>query len=274
MTNVSTTQFSKGLPILGALIYLMVLLASGASFALSSMNGSVLPGGGAVSLGPAAPYNLIYQKDSAAITISWQWDAPSQGGCDSGLMSVRSGTTCCVDCTTFNTPSVDFIIEVSENNTPYRLVGFTSSKSYKYNLTYATSYKFRVKTREEFGYNAYAYSSVIVSPLITVTSKLAKPVLSNTQQDIPKGTAISISAPSGAAIKYKLINKDSSCTNSSWLNYSAPVAINSDKRLCAKATRSGWLESDIVFKDYVLTKYKNIIFIHTDLLGSPVAETQ
>ncbi|NMR25099.1 hypothetical protein HH219_05985 [Pseudoalteromonas sp. NEC-BIFX-2020_015] len=249
----SAAQFSKGLKILGALIYLMVLLTSSTSFALSSINGSVSPGGGAISLSPAPPYNLSYQKDSATITISWQWNAPSQGGCDSGLMSVRSGTTCCVDCTTFNTPSVDFIIEVSENNTPYRLVGPAFSQSYKYNLTYATSYKFRVKTREEVGYNAYAYSLAIVSPLITVSSKLAKPVLSNTQQDILKGTAISISASSGAAIKYKLINKGSSCTNSSWLSYNSPVTINSDKRLCTKATRSGWRESEVVFKDYSIT---------------------
>ena len=95
-------------------------------------------------------------------------------------------------------------------------------------------------------------------------------MLSNTQQDIPKGTAISISASSGATVKYKLINKGSVCTDSSWLNYSAPVAINSDKRLCAKATRSGWQDSDVVFKDYVLTKSQRKDIIPEQI--SPVSD--
>ncbi|TGE79790.1 hypothetical protein C7Y70_15895, partial [Pseudoalteromonas sp. KS88] len=81
--------------------------------------------------------------------------------------------------------------------------------------------------------------------------KLNAPSLSTSSSELIAGTAISITANNDEArLLYKLLAQGASCSQGSWTGYTAPVVLNSEKRLCAKSSKVGWSDSDVVANDY------------------------
>ncbi|MFK3859741.1 SpvB/TcaC N-terminal domain-containing protein [Pseudoalteromonas rhizosphaerae] len=81
--------------------------------------------------------------------------------------------------------------------------------------------------------------------------KLEKPSISPAVSEIIAGTLVTLSINnSDANLQYKLVQHGASCVNGAWLSYSTPVVLDSDAKLCAKATSLGWVDSDIEFNDY------------------------
>ena len=82
--------------------------------------------------------------------------------------------------------------------------------------------------------------------------KLNKPSIKPDLNKVTAGDNITITSNQNATIKYKLISLNASCTNSGWQS-SAPVfSLTQSKRVCAKAVKSNWSDSDITFKDFTV----------------------
>ncbi|NMR26830.1 hypothetical protein HH219_15060 [Pseudoalteromonas sp. NEC-BIFX-2020_015] len=231
---------------------------------------------------PKTPTNFNYALDGSSINISWN------GGTDGGNVSFSYGSStglltrsfgslpCNGSCDTSKT----FTVEVSENAGAYRvLTSSNTHNNYRFELTGKQNYRFRIKVVNVYTFTTpytYKSSGYLVSPLIAAPtqSKLNKPVISPSSTSISASTAISISSSQGGSHYYKLVNKGTVCGTSGFSQYMGTFTIRASKRVCAKAIKSGWINSDVSFKDFDTSNIKKVIFIHTDLLGSPVAETQ
>ena len=74
--------------------------------------------------------------------------------------------------------------------------------------------------------------------------------------------------------KYTLTSVGASCSEvSNWHESDGAISLTNSSRVCAKAISMENVESEIAFADFDVSSAKQIILIHTDLLGSPVAET-
>ncbi|MCF2910371.1 hypothetical protein L1285_18825 [Pseudoalteromonas sp. DL2-H2.2] len=116
-----------------------------------------------------------------------------------------------------------------------------------------------------------ANPSEYLSADLVVSNKLVKPLI------IKGETSMTITHPiTDAELSYAIVEKATSCNaaNVTWKKYIAAIAIdaNSNKpKICAKAVYN---QQYISFAEKrFLPVVKKIIFIHTDLLGSPILET-
>ncbi|MCH2087217.1 MAG: hypothetical protein MK175_08530 [Pseudoalteromonas sp.] len=154
-----------------------------------------------------------------------------------------------------------FEIEVSENSGPYRRVTTSLSSAYRtyyFSFTGAQTYRFRIKAVSAYTLTipyTYKSSQYLTGPLISISSqnKLNKPTISPSSQAVTVSTPISISSSQTASIIYKLVNKGSACGTTGFNALAGSFTLSSSKRVCAKATKSGWLDSDIAYKDYSVT---------------------
>ncbi|WP_105173589.1 SpvB/TcaC N-terminal domain-containing protein [Pseudoalteromonas sp. T1lg122] len=80
--------------------------------------------------------------------------------------------------------------------------------------------------------------------------RLNSPTITPVSSSITPDTLITLSSSQGAALKYKLVPKNQSCSDSSWQSYTTSFSISAAKRVCAKATKSGWADSQIIFRDF------------------------
>ncbi|MEI8646149.1 SpvB/TcaC N-terminal domain-containing protein [Pseudoalteromonas sp. Hal040] len=80
--------------------------------------------------------------------------------------------------------------------------------------------------------------------------RLNSPTIAPVSSSITPDTLITLSSSQGAALKYKLVPKNQSCSDSSWQSYTTSFSISAAKRVCAKATKSGWVDSQIIFRDF------------------------
>ncbi|WP_167542949.1 SpvB/TcaC N-terminal domain-containing protein [Pseudoalteromonas prydzensis] len=80
--------------------------------------------------------------------------------------------------------------------------------------------------------------------------KLNSPTLYPETASLGSESLITLVSPQSTTLKYKLIPQTQSCTNSDWENYSSGFSISSDIRVCAKASKAGWVDSNIVHRDY------------------------
>lgn len=233
--------------------------------------------------GVTAPTNFKYVRDNDAIKISWDWSLegeitvpppifPPQKSPDSYDMRSRGRFSFSID------------VEVSELiNNSYRLISNSPHNYYTYNsLLHPTIIKFRVRAkRVNHSTDQTTYSTYLYSPEIKRQVKLGAPIITPNGGDISTADKITLSHSGGfnslVFIKFKLVATNTSCYSpGSWLPYIRPIYIDKNQRVCAYAFREGDLDSDInsaIFNVIEPSEDKKIIYIHTDLLGSPVVET-
>ncbi|MBG9995224.1 hypothetical protein I6F50_09155 [Pseudoalteromonas sp. NZS127_1] len=231
------------------------------------------------------PSNFRYEENNGSLRIMWNWypndgviTLPPKLPPPAELFSVpREGNY---------KYSIDVeIAELSNNNiysmlsNDYRLLGSTISNSYLYNMAVFSAVKFRVRAKRTDTFtDSSVYSAYLYSPLINRQVKLSAPSISPDGGNVIPTDNIIITNAQQAVMKYALIPLESDCSSvNNWLTYVAPLSINSSRQLCVFATKIGSLSSDIKEAVYTVSSpanTKQIIFIHTDLLGSPVAESQ
>lgn len=233
-----------------------------------------------VSPGVPVPTNFRYVQDNDALKISWDWALegeitvpppifPPQESLYSYDMRSRGRFSFSID------------VEVSElNNNSYRLISNSPHNYHTYNSFPFSTIKFRVRAkRVNNSTDQTTYSPYLYSPEIKRKVKLGAPIITPNGGDISSTDKITLSHSGGfnslVFIKVKLVATDTSCYSpGSWLPYIRPIYIDKNQRVCAYAFREGDLDSDInsaIFN--VIEPGKRIIYVHTDLLGSPVAET-
>ena len=227
--------------------------------------------GGSVEIFPApqTPSNFSYSIENQGISIFWAWGSNS-GGPLPYYSSVKTQINQtnnfiypqplpCSNCN--NDRMTHFEIEVSENSGPYRRVTTSLSSAYRtyyFSFTGAQTYRFRIKAVSAYTLTipyTYKSSQYLTGPLISISSqnKLNKPTISPSSQAVTVSTPISISSSQTASIIYKLVNKGSACGTTGFNALAGSFTLSSSKRVCAKATKSGWLDSDIAYKDYSVT---------------------
>lgn len=234
------------------------------------------------SQGVTAPTNFKYVQDNDALKISWDWSLegeitvpppifPPQESLYSYDIGSRAGFSFSID------------VEVSElNNNSYRLISNSPHNYYTYNSFPFSTIKFRVRAkRVNNSTDQTTYSPYLYSPEIKRQVKLGAPIITPNGGDISTTDKITLSHSAGfnslVFIKFKLVATNTSCYSpGSWLPYIRPIYIDKNQRVCAYAFREGDLDSDInsaIFNVIEPSEDKKIIYIHTDLLGSPVVET-
>lgn len=220
------------------------------------------------SLSP--PTDLQHTLTQSTVTLSWEWNFDSDGDIGDppgptpySSFGIQSG---CSFCGLVN--SVNFEVEITYDGTNYvKVADNLETKSYTFNRGGSDVHKFRVRAKRlDSNTDTYEYSSYSLSTSI----KLSKPKFRPEGNSILSGRQVLLTSAEGATIKYKKVAYGQSCTDSGWSTYLAGVSLNSDSRVCAKASKSNWFPSEISYKDY---KVMHVTFIHTDLLGSPIAET-
>ena len=236
---------------------------SNSSFTLADF--TLRPPFGGISYAPSAPTNFNYSKSDNAISVSWDWGVNDGGELEvfsaktfnGALESQSKNTFSVLPCNGNCNLTTHFVVEVSEAGGAYRVVATTTGKIYHFTLTNYASYRFRVKagtdySKTEVGPRKIIYSDYLVGPVITAPAKpkLEKPSITPASESILSGTAISIS--SSYTIKYKLVNNGTSCDNGSWLSYTSAFNLTRSQRVCAKAIKSGWPDSDVVLQDYTI----------------------
>lgn len=221
------------------------------------------------SIGVTAPTNFRYVIENTALKISWDWSveggntvSPPMLPSQENLYSYDIGSDFSID------------IEVSElGNNSYRLIKNTPHNYYSYNPFLFSAVKFRVRAKRVNKATSQAtYSAYLYSPVIKRKIKLSAPNFKPNGGDLVKGSTFEIVRSSGQ-IWFRLVEKEKSCYSSEpWFLYFDPIYLNKSKKVCTYATKSGDLDSDIRSVIFNVIEPR-IIYVHTDLLGSPVAET-
>lgn len=106
---------------------------------------------------------------------------------------------------------------------------------------------------------SYSIESVISFSDFNV--KLNQPNITPNNEKISEGSYITLASSQGAVIKFKRIEVGQSCSNNSWLSYTSSFQLQKDQRVCAKATKSGWVDSDIFHQDFFLDTGEDEDFI-------------
>ncbi|TVU85808.1 hypothetical protein FQP85_01625 [Pseudoalteromonas neustonica] len=256
--------------IISSLLYICLLIFSSIIFA----GGLTFPGGEDVFETPKTPTNFSYANDGNNINISWNGGSGGNSSFSyafSNELLTRSFGL--LPCNGSCNNSKTFTVEVSENEGAYRvLTSNNTNNTYRFELTGKQNYRFRIKAVNVYTFTTpytYRSSGYLVSPLI---AKLNKPVISPSSTSISASTAISISSSQGGSHHYKLVKKGTACGTSGFNQYTVTFTLSTSKRVCAKAIQSNWFPSDIVYKDYEVVETQ-VTFIHTDLLGSVIAES-
>lgn len=228
------------------------------------------------SQGVTAPTNFKYVQDNDALKISWDWALEGEITVPSPIFPPQ-GSLYSYDMRSRGHFSFSIDVEVSElNNNSYRLISNSPHNYYTYSSFPFSTIKFRVRAkRVNNSTDQTTYSPYLYSPEIKRKVKLGSPYFKPNGGDLVKGSSFEISHSSGQ-VWFRLVEKEKSCYSSEpWLLYFDPIYINKSKKVCTYATKSGDLDSDIrsvIFN--VIEPGKRIIYVHTDLLGSPVAETK
>lgn len=219
------------------------------------------------SLSP--PTDLQHTLTQSSVTLTWEWGYDSEDDIGDPLgpslysIGIPSG---CSFCGPVN--SVNYEVEITYDGTNYvNVVNNLETKSYTINRNGSDIHKFRVRAKRiDSSTDTYEYSSYSLSKSI----KLSKPIFRPEGNSIFSAKKVILTSAEGATIKYKNVAYGQSCTDSGWSTYFTGFSLSSDSRVCVKAIKSNWFPSEITHKDY---KVINVSFIHTDLLGSPIAET-
>lgn len=222
------------------------------------------------------PSNFRYEENNGSLRIMWNWYP------NDGVITLPPNLPPPAEL--FSAPresnykySID--VEIAELSNNYRLLGSTINNNYLYNMSTFSAIKFRVRAKRIDTFtDRSVYSAYLYSPLINRQTKLSTPSISPNGGTIIPTDKIIITNAQQAVMKYAWVSLASGCSNvNNWLTYVAPLFINSSRQLCVFATKSGSVSSDIKEAVYTVSSpanTKKIIFMHTDLLGSPIEETQ
>ncbi|WP_304182255.1 SpvB/TcaC N-terminal domain-containing protein, partial [Pseudoalteromonas prydzensis] len=265
--------------VLSRLIISLIFLFSNASFSAIS----ILP----------VPNNVSVTENQGIIYITWKYDfdpgdsiyppvdpSPlpfSLSAAESSQNSVSTLADCGLLCGATSitlTPisgssnsNVKFEIQKSIPNSSFftTLEAQWSSYTYKYPYQGDGPFKFRIRAVEvDFSTGKNVYSRYVETPSL---SRLNQVTISPNGGVIEPLNRISLSSI-GGTVKYKLVSLNEACTDGNWATYNSSLLLSSPKRVCAKATKPGQIDSQISFADFQVKLNSPTLYPETASLGS------
>lgn len=226
----------------------------------------------------AAPINFGYAENGGVLSVFWEWSPDGEIIIGPPIFPPPVEAFSVRQVSSYNFKD-SVAVEVAELGNVFRFLGNTTNNRYSYNMASLPTVKFRVRAqRINVSTGKTTYSAYLYSPQITRKVKLANPSISPSGGIIFSTDRIILSNNQQATIKYNWVESESNCSSiNNWLTYINPLSIGSKSKLCTYAAKDGAISSDINEAVYTVkssTSAKQIIFIHTDLLGSPVVETK
>ncbi|MCH2085548.1 MAG: hypothetical protein MK175_00055 [Pseudoalteromonas sp.] len=220
-----------------------------------------------------SPTNFRATLSDGKIYLSW---AHSSSGGGEMIMAKKSYTASNLS---LRSQTYKFQVDLARNELPFysSLTESLSSKSYQYFTNPSDfAYQFRVRAiKYEPGALKPIYSSYTYSKLILTKPRLNKPSITPISNEIIKNQdEISINSNQIVNLQYQLIGSHRSCSHdNAWTNYTAPFTLEKSYKVCARAIKTGHPRSEISTNNFTVILGIKVLYIHTDLLGSPVAET-
>jgi hypothetical protein len=158
-------------------------------------------------------------------------------------------------------------IELYKAESPYKTLTTNTNTYTIFDLPSGDySVKYRINSKQGWSKPSSSKTFTIVAPFVE------PPTITPNGGAIVSGTTVSFSA-SGATTQYALLNVGAHCSNANSWKSASNVQLENAQRICVKAVTTGGDESEVVFADFDVSSAKQIIFIHTDALGSPQVET-
>jgi hypothetical protein len=236
----------------------------------------------------SSPQQVMSPTNSTNGMFPVAWNMPGAGGGsdifsvdpsklsqNTSQLSVNSGRVVCPG----SCNGYVFILQMKTNNEDYVTIYQGPNKYFELNL-YNGTYKFRVQAQKLGSRFQAQYSEFTYSNQTTVNiTQLPPPRINPSDSNITEDQIITIdSLKSSTQINYKTTVESDNCalSSSGWKTYSSGFKLTNSKKVCAYISKSGYSPSAVVqrvFKTNKDTPSKQIIFIHTDALGSPQVET-